>query len=609
MSVGFFIEQSSSGQPIAHQLMGASSPNATPVISTAEIPGVAVVVVIGDMFSGADSLLRKSPAAAILTLLLGGFRNALDAIEGEYAFAACDVKQNRWILQRDPRGCWPLLYTLSPVIRISTHLAAFATTGRSWNSDAIAEYLTQPLPSDELLSRSAFLEGVFRVRPGERVEIDASDRTYSAARYWNWGQQAAAEQAVNTFDEAAVRLRVLLDESVKVRLRSHNKVAVHSSGGLDSSSILAIANKIRGPKRELHAVSAVYSRRSLTSERTYIKEMMAALPDVASQFVDGDHILYFDWFNGDLPFMDEPSSLLVSLPFQRALIKAAFQCGATLSLSGEGSDEVLRTIPYHICDALRKWRVLDVVRATARTATARNEPMHSILWRYAIKPLFPILTRGGIHWYLNNGYSPWPRTGLFSTPPWISRDFARNYDFPARQKAMSARMFGSPTAVSWLEYSLDSTCGDWYRWVLTDNANHRYGHPFRDPKVVRFALSLSGDMRDQDDKIKPLLTRAMGGDLPACIRTKRHSPGFDDIHGLGLRTHFDSLVTLIEGSELCGRGIFSSESLTSAMRSASLGIASLEACDHLDRSLSLLAWQSQFDDGARRLQWVQLPFT
>src|SRR5439155_7519892 len=69
-----------------------------------------------------------------------------------------------------------------------------------------------------------------------------------------------------SFDEAAAKVRELFVENVRLHLRSDVPVGAALSGGIDSSSIVAVMRAIE-PKLELHAFSYVANRAELSEER------------------------------------------------------------------------------------------------------------------------------------------------------------------------------------------------------------------------------------------------------------------------------------------------------------------------------------------------------
>lgn len=304
-------------------------------------------------------------------------------------------------------------------------------------------------------------------------------------------------------------------------------------------------------------------------------------------------MLYFDWFSKDLPRHDEPSGVLACMPFHRALVDAADRLGAVMTLSGEGSDEIAFYMPFHLADLARRGRWLTLWGEAARWSSARNRGLVSLLRQYAMEPIAPILFREGLGPSLRGGYGSWPRLGFFSIPPWVRGDFARRYHLRGRGREYARRMFGPPTTESWNTFVLQTISGDWFRWHLAAPLGMDLSHPFRDPRLVCYALGLPRDVRGIPGVNKPVLQAAMSGVLPEELRAKKCSPGFDDLYGLGLRKNLADIERLIGSEIVRDLGLFDPEALVSATRQAALGIGDARATDRLTKALTLCAWLGQ----------------
>jgi asparagine synthase (glutamine-hydrolysing) len=115
-------------------------------------------------------------------------------------------------------------------------------------------------------------------------------------------------------------------------------------------------------------------------------------------------------------------------------------------------------------------------------------------------------------------------------------------------------------------------------------------HPFRDPRLVTFALGLPAEVRATPGMNKPLLQKAMVGVPPEAVRTKSGSPGFDDVYGLGLSRNLPNLERMVRASALVETGILDPDRVMSAVRQEALGIGDAHATDRIDKTLALSAW-------------------
>ena len=178
------------------------------------------------------------------------------------------------------------------------------------------------------------------------------------------------------------------------------------------------------------------------------------------------------------------------MPPRWLLVEAAYELGAVMILSGEGSDEIVSFQPYHLADYLRQGRWLTALKEASQWSLGRRFALGAALRYYGFVPLCPIWLREGWGPLFRHGYGDWPRLGLFSIPPWVRPEFARRYCLRERGRWHAQRIFGNPSEASWNSFTLQTMSGDWERWHLASPLGMNLSHPFRDPRLISFTLSL-----------------------------------------------------------------------------------------------------------------------
>ena len=167
-------------------------------------------------------------------------------LRGMFAFALWDARRRSLLLARDRLGKKPLYYAhqagrLLFGSEIKAILAAGAITP-GLDPTAVYQYLCfgfVPHP------RTAYAE-IRALPPAHTLRIDASGET-TLRRYWSLpggdGRDGARSPALRSREEAIERTRELLEESVRLRLRSDVPVGVFLSGGIDSGLVTAAASR------------------------------------------------------------------------------------------------------------------------------------------------------------------------------------------------------------------------------------------------------------------------------------------------------------------------------------------------------------------------------
>jgi asparagine synthase (glutamine-hydrolysing) len=247
---------------------------------------------------------------------------------GMFAFCVFDVRRRRLLLARDRLGIKPLYYLeRDGRFAFASELKALLECGlaeRRVDRQALFHYLGfEFVPSP----RSLF-EGLRKVPPGHRVVIDLGAPA-RIERYWDVSFEPKTEL---TRPEAEQRLLELLRLSVERRLQADVPVGVFLSGGIDSSTLVALmAERMTQP---IPTFTIAYRDPSF-SELPYAEE-------VARRFRVDHQVLWIDRVTPEtleqaVWQLDEPMTDLSAVPFY--LIAERARRDVTVALSGEGGDE------------------------------------------------------------------------------------------------------------------------------------------------------------------------------------------------------------------------------------------------------------------------------
>src|SRR5688572_25410502 len=173
----------------------------------------------------------------------------LARLRGMFAFAVWDKRQKSLFIARDRLGKKPLHY------RIDADGISFASEAKAFfaepsfvaspDLEAISHYLTyQYVPSPF----SAF-QGVQKLPPGSYLRVQGSDVT--VRRYW---QLRYTPKRRLTEDDAAEQLLERLRDAVRVRLVSDVPLGAFLSGGVDSSTVVALMAQLSGTPVKTYSI-------------------------------------------------------------------------------------------------------------------------------------------------------------------------------------------------------------------------------------------------------------------------------------------------------------------------------------------------------------------
>lgn len=178
-------------------------------------------------------------------------RNCLEHLDGMFAFVLYDRRRQRLFGARDRMGKKPLYYTARPFgsVRFAfaselKALRAHPAVAAQWrlSESALVSYLL----NDCVQGAQSIVDGVHRLEPGHAFEIGLNDGPNAGFRQWRyWRYPEPGENSGPTESMATVEARLLelLDAAVKRRLMADVPVGVLLSGGLDSSTIVALLHR------------------------------------------------------------------------------------------------------------------------------------------------------------------------------------------------------------------------------------------------------------------------------------------------------------------------------------------------------------------------------
>lgn len=245
-----------------------------------------------------DALLRHLGLAASTdtgALLLAAYhrwgRDCFTHLIGDYACAVWDRDQRAFYLATDPGALRTLFFwTDRGRLLFATEqrgLFACPEVPREIDPDQMAAWVSM-LPREPLRT---FFRGINRVPPGHCVRWAAGE--FALERWWQPENLPTLRLPRDADYEDA--LREALDEAVRARIRPGERIGSNLSGGLDSSSVTALAaGELATQGRDLTAFTAAprhaqpASRNRFTDEWPYAAEVAALYPNIEHVRIDND---------------------------------------------------------------------------------------------------------------------------------------------------------------------------------------------------------------------------------------------------------------------------------------------------------------------------------
>ena len=303
-----------------------------------------VIVFNGEIYNYLE--LRKAYEAAGASfytqsdteVILEGFKLKGDAVcqdlNGMFAFAIWDKKEQRLFLARDRLGKKPLYWTnlnghfyFASSLDVFQGLPGWSGELSKLNLDAYAA-LGSYLPGETAFRQARVLP------PACFAWIDSEGLNLKESTYWRLD---FSKKLDITLEAALEKFEGLIVNAIEIRLRADVPVALTFSGGVDSGIIAAVAKKFLG--KQLSCWTVDYHTDNDRSEETEIACRVAS--DMGLDW----HYSHFDYYRDLLPalrmaleFVDQPCGHM-AISYSRQLY-AAIRPEAKVVLTGNGADEL-----------------------------------------------------------------------------------------------------------------------------------------------------------------------------------------------------------------------------------------------------------------------------
>ena len=480
---------------------------------------------------------RMSPGSSDAELALGAFlkwdTGFCSRLLGDFAIAVWDPRRHRLLCIRDAIGLKPFYYSSSGSRLVwSTELAAVLSV--PWmhlepSELGIAEQLLfVPLTLTETL-----YAGVLRLPPAHLLIADESG--VRLERYWDIDPDRRVRY--RTSEEYAAHLRTLLTEAVRCRMRTVGPLFSDLSGGVDSSTVTALATSLSDSENAtVEAFSTVYPGQEC-DESMFIDAVVERSGVRCSRFEVAPAGAY-PYVEGARDSKDRPDFPVTarSLP---ARLEHAREAGSRAMLTGDGGDEWLGGSAFILADDLwyLRWATL-AQRVAARWGTTSP---HSVIWNDALKPL--VKHRGPKR----------IRELLLSRRPSHLGSSCINPSFEARISLQSRPRVGLDPQ-TWaglsraaLHFQLASPNAVQTAEMMARTASHfglEYRSPLTDRRVVEFVLATPASEWATPGLTKPLLRRAAGPFLPPAVAWRTDKADFSTVMAEEVCVVGNSLLSL-----------------------------------------------------------------
>jgi asparagine synthase (glutamine-hydrolysing) len=451
----------------------------------------------------------------------------LHKFNGFWAFALWDEYTKELWLARDRFGIKPLYFLFQPgeqvVFASETHQFKNVEGYERQPEENHLRYILQNPWGLEGLGKTIF-KHLEQIRPGHYITIKP-DETIDTVQWWD----TAAELVTvpDNFEDQTKEFLALLEDAIKIRLRSDVSIASALSGGVDSSAVYCTIHHLMSNQKGLYRLPSDWQRAFVAvfpgteqDERLYAEQVLTHTHG------DGE---FFDMNTGK----DLTDRLLSSITAYDTVYStplfildgvygAMRSKGITVSMDGHGVDEMLYGYPHNVLEALQYARTQtdtaysndltdaylsmlqpDQKKVKARELSINNHSFYQRQWNRVRRKLqtnrqepswfdqFDVTTLSLPSMPVPAHFTP-AEAQLYSTFHYtVLPTILRNFDRGAMRNSIEIRM------------------------------------PFLDYRLVSYVFSLPIQSKLGGGFTKRILREAMKGILPEPIRTRKLKTGFN----------------------------------------------------------------------------------
>jgi asparagine synthase (glutamine-hydrolysing) len=441
-------------------------------------------------------------------------KDCVQYFDGMFAFAIYDQKEEKLFAARDRFGEKPFFYYFDgEQLLFASEIKSLWKMGvsKEVNLSMLYNFLSIGYTSNPSDPQETFYQNIHKLPAASCFTYCYHQNELTIEKYW---QVFPELNTAISEPEAIEKFTYLLNDSVQKRMRSDVAVGTSLSGGLDSSTIVALCHGIHDTSYTHKCFTAAFPG--------FEKDESKYARQVAEQFQLEHHLVHID--EGDpaslmekmMQFQEEPVSSSSPLA-QYKVYEAAKANGVKVLLDGQGADEILAGYTkYYGWYWQELYRHKKLASSGELKAARELGVKHPFGPKQKLAALFPEFAS-----------AIWQgrKTKIASSHPDLTKEFSfahkrdLYYSLPSAPDLNRALFFNS------FIYGLEELLRLADRNSMAHSVEVRL--PFLQHELVEFLFTLPPGFKIRNGWTKWLLRRSMEKKLPSGIVWRKDKTGFE----------------------------------------------------------------------------------
>jgi len=533
-----------------------------------------------------------SDTEVLLRMYLEYGPDCVKSLNGMFAFLIYDARRQQLMAARDHFGIKPLYYYAdSSRLLFASEIKALLQhpdVGAEVDFDSLRDYITFQF----VLGDRTLFKDIRKLMPGQYFLIDLEQRRYRSVQYWEPSYAIDLDHTPQYFVQ---ELRHLLEDAVRLQLRSDVPLGTYLSGGMDSTIITALAAS--QSSGTLQTFTGTFREGLQFDETSYAREVSNLYRTERHEVVcTAQHLIEL------LPLliyhMDEPAAGPGLLP--QYIVSRLASTRVKVVLGGQGGDEIFGGYARYQVAYLEQALKGAIFETTeeGKHIVSLSSIIHHLPTLRAYGPMIQQFWRQGVFEPMDRRYFD-----LINRSGGVLACFSRDFRASYHQEEIFARfqkIFNHPDTLSYYNKMthFDLVAGLPALLQVEDRVSMAVSLesrvPLLDYRIVDLMARMTPAMKFKGGELKHVLKKAAKDLVPAKVRARKDKMGFPvPIHVWARGPARDFFHDVLLSPTARTRGLLNHRTITQLMRKESAFGRRLWGL------LSLELWLREFVDGSR----------